>query len=441
MPYASQRDREIHPLEIESAPYPVAPLNFFLTSGYQPGAFDLVWDDPSQLSANRAFTIVGVNVYRSFDSEFGPFYRLTEYPVSGTLWQDRTDNEVILEEDVSDAFVVRNENQYVFRVQHFPIIKAGSQGIYASAPEDVQVFVDGQRATVLSVNGFAGEIELDPRPRPDVATQTVIPPVVPGPNSKVTCTYRRTRTLLRTELDQRVFYRVTAVGYRHLPDGGTTALVETPLERATATHNFEIEKVDWIWQEAIRRNRWILEQGGESVKLFIRKNNGLPCPCVQDRFHKQAQGDCELCYGTSFVGGFEGPFDVLIATDDAERRTSHRDIGLVLEHSYEVWTGPTPLLSMRDFIVRINGERYSIGAVRRTSVRGMVLQQNFPIAIIDEADIRYRVPVDGARVAYENYVKPTSPDLAAGHEITNKPEIPQERQLKGRTPVWENILY
>src|SRR5690606_13986201 len=127
--------------------------------------------------------------------------------------------------------------------------------------------------------GFAGEIELDPRPRPDVATQTSIPPSVPRPRSKVTCTYRRMRTLLRTELDQRVFYRITTVGYRHLPDGSTTPLVETPLERATATHNFEIEKVDWIWQEAVRRNRWILEQGGESVKLFIRKNNGLPCPC------------------------------------------------------------------------------------------------------------------------------------------------------------------
>ena len=67
MPYASHRDREPHDLELRNPAFPVAPLNLFLTSTYATGVYDLCWDDPAALSANSRFTILGVNVYRSFD--------------------------------------------------------------------------------------------------------------------------------------------------------------------------------------------------------------------------------------------------------------------------------------------------------------------------------------------------------------------------------------
>ena len=459
MPYASQRDRVPPTLELEKTPWPVAPLNLFLKGGVQPGVFDLQWDDPAQLSLNAGFSLVGVNVYRSFDSEYGPFERITQLPVGSMFWRDQTDNVLVPDENVSDRFILRGTShdagelyspRYVFRTLFCPIVKAGSQAVNADAPDDVMVFVDGVRAKVLSVQGFSGEVEIDAAAYPIVATQKREIPVVPGPNSVVTCSYRYNRSLLRTDLVQRVFYRVTSVG---LPSSvgwaqaGPEDLVETPLERAVATSSYEIEKLDWIWREAIRRNRWILTQGGERVKFFIRRGVGFPCPCDQNPQYKQPLNDCTICFGTGFIGGFDGPYDAIIAPDDSEKKIAQQATGRTVEHSYEAWTGPTPLLSQRDFLIKINGERYSIGAVRIPSNRGMVLQQHFNIGHIDEKDIRYKVPIDGTdRFAINQLgiVLPDDPVMGTSSpaaDITSKPNIPDEREIRGRTVAWENIVY
>jgi len=422
-----------------------------MRSGYRPGQIDVTWDDPGLLSANSRFVITGVNLYRSFDSEFGPYQRVTQFPIGSTYWCDRTDNELVVDEDMLEwvLFGVNSASgidapRYVFRTQRWPIVKEGSQATPADSPTDVQVFVDGVQVPLLSVKGATGEIEIDIRRFYETGTQTYLPTQVPTETSKVTCTYRYTRQLVRTDLQQRVFYRVTTVGIpvdQDLSVAQSQDLVETPLEHATFTSTFEIEKLNYMWREGVRRNRWILEQGGERVKVFLRKNVGLPCPCVPDEYHKQPRNDCPICYGTAIVGGYEGPYEILIAPDDAERRIAQKDIGRTVEHTYEVWTGPSPLLSMRDFIVKINNERYSIGAVRMPTNRGMLLQQHFNIGHLDEKDIRYSVPIDNPVRYPAVQFAPSGPEGAAVAEVTDKPNIPEERQLRGRTRAWENTEY
>ena len=241
-----------------------------------------------------------------------------------------------------------------------------------------------------------------------------------------------------------MFYRVTTVGIPvecDITHVQPQDLVETPLESATATSSYEIEKLDFMWKEAIRRNRWILEQGGERVKMFLRKNVGVPCPCAPNDIHKQPRNDCPRCFGTGILGGYEGPYETIIAPDDAERRIAQKDIGRTLEHTYEVWTGPAPLLSMRDFLVKLNGDRYSVGPVRFPSNRGMVLQQHFNIGHLDEQDIRYRVPVGNPIKFVAAQFGPASPEQGGSTDITEKPNIPDERELRGRMKVWENIEF
>lgn len=452
MSYASNRDWAISELEYTKTPWPLPPLNLFLTSGYQPGVFDLRWDDPSTLALNSKYTLMGINLYRSFDSEYGPFNRISELLICSNYWRDQTDNELIIEEDVTANFVLDGESsasgasapRWVFKTLYHPIVKEGSQAVTSDSPDDVQVRIDGVLVRPLSVHGFSGEVEIDPFIYADVTRQKWAPSLVPGPNSRVTCTYRRNRTLLRTDLGQRVFYRVTTVGVRvdcDLTRVQCQDLIETPLEHATATSSMEIEKIDYIWREGVRRNRFILEQGGERVKIFLRKQVGLPCSCFQDEYHKQPLNDCLKCYGTGILGGYEGPYDALIAPDDAERRISQKDAGRTLEHAYEVWTGPSPLLSQRDFLVKINGERYSIGSIRFPSNRGMVLQQHFNIGHLDEKSIQYKVPVDNPVKYSAIQFVPGGPEREADASITGKPNIPDERELKGRSKVWENTTW
>lgn len=451
MPYATQRDRTIRPLETHGATWPAAPLNAILTSGYQPGVWDIRWDNPAYLAHNSNFVLYGVHVYRSFDSEFGPYELVTDLPLGATFWRDRTDIALEVDEDVSDKFLIKgdpstgqHEARYVFQVLHQPIVKAASQAIPANAPGDVQVFVDDQPATILRVLGHSGEVEINPWLYPEVGTQKLLPAIVPGPDSRVTCTYRHARALVKTDLIQRVFYRLTTLAAPINPEcpDRVGPLVETPLEYATMVSSMEIEKIDYIWREGVRRNSWILDQGGERVKLFIRKSVGPRCPCIPaTNHHKQAVSDCKICYGTGIVGGYEGPYNITIAPDDAERKIAQRDGGRTVEHMYEVWTGPSPLVSHRDFLVKVNGERYSIGPVRMPTNRGMVLQQHFNIGHFDEKDIRHSVPMDDPYRHSVTEVRKVGPERTEPPEFTDKPEIPQERQLRGRTGTWEDIEY
>lgn len=466
MPYASDRDRNPTLLELEKTPWPLPPLNVFLTSGFMPGVFDLSWDNPQYLALNSRFHICGVNIYRSFDSEFGPYDRINDYPIGSINWRDQTDNVLIVEEPVMDDMWVHRGvcegnqalsndqyqseatgERYVFRTQHCPLVEAGSQARPEYNPESILVTVDGVRVPVLRTFPDTGEIEIDPRTFPNVATQSRDTPTLPLEGTDVRVTYRYNRFLLKTDLSQRVFYRITAVGLPTFRECKLQAqdLVETPLERAAFTSSREIEKLDYIWKEAVRRNRWILDQGGERVKVFLRKQVGQPCPCAQSVFdttHKQnGLSDCLLCFGTGILGGYEGPYDMVVAPDDADRKIAQTDTGRTVEHSYEVWTGPSPLLSQRDFIVKINGERWSIGAVRMPTNRGMVLQQHFMIGHLDEQDIRYRVPVDSPRGLVINELSPVIPPQHFAAEVTEKPNIPDERELRGRNKVWENIMY
>lgn len=443
MPYASDRDRDPHLLELSGAPWPVPPLNLFCTSGYKPGVFELSWDDPSSLALNSRFNVIGVNLYRSFDSEFGPFERVTDLPVGAIFWRDMTNNVLVIDEAVADdQWILRGVEgvglrgrRYIFRTSRYPIVQPGSQDIATVNPNDVRVMIDGVEARVLGVSGHYGEIELDPVMWPSVEKQNLTTPVLPAQGSDVRVSYRYNSSLLRTDLQQRVFYRVTTVA---LTSEGQT-LVETPLERAAATSSAEIEKLDWIWREAVRRNRWILDQGGERVKVLLRKHVGRACPCIPNPTYKQPINDCEYCYGTGIVGGYEGAYDLVIAPDDSERRIAQRDVGRTVEHLSDVWTGPTPLLSMRDLVVKIDGSRYSVGAVHRPSNRGMILQQHFQIGILDEKDFRYTIPIDTPSGA--SRVVPAIPPNNSPAGVTDKPGIPGEVELRGRDVVWGNITY
>ena len=419
--------------------------------------------------SNSNWTIVGANIYRSDTGERGPYFRLNKIPVASTFYRDRTDIVRVYDEVVdSNHWVYRgdapNRKTWQFRTRSIPVVKEEGNGVPADSTVDVSVTVDGQTAVVAAVFGPDGYITISTEPVWNVATEQWVYP--PTPKSDGTSTvsvsyyWKRGNTLVG-DLDKRskVFYRLTTVAV-DATGASPSGLVETPLGYSPPIAALNSEKLDYIWKEAIRRNRWILEQGGERVKLFIRRVTGIPCRCAWDteleEYAQQPINTCLDCYGTGFMGGYEGPIDLIVGPDDAERRVAQTVSGRKLEHNYEVWTGPSPMLSQRDFIVKQNGERCSIGPVRRTAVRGVILQQAFQIGHLAESDIRYKVPMGALeRLPWpqNRYTRPQDVPCAEAdpHPIgyddqatpmgTEVPKIDDAREQRGRTPVWSNIMY
>tara|TARA_B100000963_G_scaffold361904_2_gene400714 strand:+ start:2754 stop:4154 length:1401 start_codon:yes stop_codon:yes gene_type:complete len=445
-----------------SGDFPKPPFNGFVASPYIKGVFDLRWDHPSLLSANTSWDIIGVNIYRSLASDRGPFFRINEYPIGATFYRDATTNELIQHETVQWCDWISTGNQagrqrWSFKTKK-AIYKQTGNAIFANNPKDVQVFINGQRVAVHEVFGRTGEIILVNVSAADVGTQQWESMPTLNEHTPVTVTYyTNTNKTVTTGLDRKVFYRLTTVAKI---DGG---LIETPLNQTEPITPIAVESMDWIWKEAVLRNQWILEQGGERVKLFVRKHSGIPCHCAMDartrEFGQQPSQRCELCFGVGFLGGYEGPYEIIICPDDGTRTVSQTPQGRRLEHSYDCWMGPSPMVTQRDFIVKQTNERFSIGPVQRPTNRGNILQQHFPVGYLDEGDIRYNVPVDGTDTLAFPEVRttrsafpsadgrhPHDPPHPTGPETktpmtTEHDAIDDNREHRGRTPVWKNQNY
>ena len=417
---------------------------------------------------NSLWNILGVNIYRSDTGDRGPYFRVNSVPIGALFYRDKTDMVEVPAEVIpwEGGWVFRgdspNSKGWRLHTRYRPIVKREGNAVPADSPFDVEVYIDGQRVMATAVFGPTAEIDISTEQIWDAATESYIDPVIPTATSVVAVRYSYQRlSKLENTIDRRfkVFYRITSVA---LDPTGTspTGLVETPLGFCAPISPMNSENMDYIWREGVRRNQWILDQGGERVKLFIRRVTGAVCPCHWDprlqEYSKQPLNHCLQCYGTGFTGGYEGPYPLIIGPEDSERRVSQSPTGRRLENTYEVWIGYSPMVTQRDFIVKQNGERYSIGPVRRPQVRGLVLQQHFNIGYLDSGDIRYRVPMgflDRLPWPQTRFNRPQdapcedSDPFPIGNDPsgapmgTEKDSIPDGREQRGRTPVWQHLTY
>lgn len=451
--------------------YPAPPVNVQVLTMYKPGILDVRWDNPAIYPKNTKFSVVGVNVYRSDVSDRGPFFRINAFPQGGTFYRDVT-NLALVENEVVDwntSWLSRgeeaNSRRWAFQVRQRPIVKHFTtfDAVPADSAVDVLLSINGEAVPVGGVFGPTGEVWLVNIGSYDAVTDAWKGPPLPGPDTEVKITYRTVTNRVSTSLDAKIWYRLTTLA---LDSSSPSGYIETPLEYTQAITPLAVESMDYIWREAVRRNNWILEQGGERVKVFKKKTSGHPCFCCRDpktlTWSKQADSRCHICWGTSFIGGYDGPWDMIVAPDDAERRIESTPAGRYVEHMYEVWTGPSPLLTQFDLIVKETGERYSIGPVRKPTNRGNIMQQHFQIRLLDDNDLRYQIPMfdptallwPGARTrpaimqnGQWEFEYPKAGPFPEGTEpqaypgTTDKDLIPDERQQRGRTIKWENGMY
>lgn len=345
--------------------------------------------------------------------------------------------------------------EYVIYLSKRPVVDSTGSNNPTDKVDNVNVTINGKKAYIRLLQGIEGLIELETsRMYDEVKRQWFIPPV-PDEFSTVLVTYRVPKHSTNIRLRKNYFYKVTCV----------TTEDETDID-LISPETVKPEKMTYILEEAVRRNAWMLDQGGERVLLYIKKRAGTKCHCtyrdLKERTHKHPDQDCETCFGSSFVGGFDGPFPIIIAPLTTEQRVQQTDRGLKLAYQIETWLGPTPLVSQRDMIVRRNGDRCLVGPI--TPVEGpggVIVQQHFVVEILDGTDIRYKFNVNPLP---HQGLQPGI-DKSSRHVLNNGPNVatidsPKEREelytsedrvshendnvdhiVKGRSLTFENTEY
>jgi hypothetical protein len=318
----------------------------------------------------------------------------------------------------------------------------------------ISVTINGKSAYIRQLQGLEGLIELETNRMYDEVKKVFFTPPVPDEFSTVLVTYRVPSHTTNVSLRKNYFYKVTCV----------TSEDETDLDLITPEYS-KPDKLTYIVEEAVRRNAWLLDQGGERVLLYIKKKAGVKCHCtyrdMKERTHKQPDQDCETCFGSGFVGGFDGPFPVIIAPLTTEQRVQQTDRGLKLAYQIETWLGPSPIISQRDMIIRRNGDRCLVGPL--TPVEGpggVIVQQHFVVEILDSTDVRYRLQVVLPDKTKQPGIDKSSKHVLHGGLNVASIDSPKEREelftsedkvshqnenvdsiVKGRNIVFENIEY
>lgn len=447
---------------VEGSPsLPFPPKSVFVTSPFLIGVLDVRWEDPSSIVYNSALSVMGVNVYRSFDSPNGTYVKLnTSGPVSSLTWRDKTNEVKIVEEDCFAALNKgeNSEKKWYFYTAHKNLVTEGTNAIDGATKDNVLVEVDvngtgtWQVVYPFKVEGDSGKITLNTRRTYNAYKNIYEEAVLPNPlTGSIRVSYTYVDGLIATDFNRRLYYKVTTVAYNET----TETTIETPLSEVEAKTPYQMEATDFIWKEAIRRNNWILIQAGENVKIFLRKWNGVRCTCWDPNYGQSKgiglkKGGCPICYGTGWVGGYEGPYDVRIAPPETEKSVNLLDAGFHITYDWASWMGPEPLVSDRDVVIRSNNDRFFISRQNPQGSRGAIYQQHFSLVHVDQTDPIYQIPVNGGQLAtpvawnaYRN-VKDfgmTGSGLTdASPIVTGQPTDPAGQREYGRTVTFENIM-
>jgi hypothetical protein len=370
----SQRDDFTYPLRptTTNLTVPLAPRNPMVTSPYKIGSTDIRWDNPRLIPQNNHLNIVGVNVYRSTENPYGPYVKVNSTPVGVLYFRDET-KEVYTTENATPTvryLDVPDKRWYIY-AQRKPLIQPGTNGRITDRIEDVKLEIDDGDGTFLevpafTVSGQTGEITLISNPTFNNVINQVIPPRLPWPpNGRIRLSYTYLSNQVLSQLNQRIYYKVTTVA---VDPNDPSKRIETPLDEAEFRSTFDMEEIDWIWREGIRRNRWMLEQSGERVKVFTRMWMGERCPNYEDS-HGQSHQDCETCF----------PAGSMVTLADG----SKKDIRNISESDYILSSQGLPEKVTGIFNRNINEDLFEIEIVGKDSIQ---CTQKHPFLIIKKED-------------------------------------------------------
>lgn len=395
-----------------------------LNSSYT-GSRDLFWVE-STVSG-----VVGYNVYRAFDYPTN-WSKLNFDPHPGHFYRDVTSLQTVTHvvKD-SDWVSLGNDGQFVIKLPESPIWSEVVKGrpSVACHPYDVRVTVDGSPISVGRVEGQESLIyfEVLTMKKGGSHQETKAHPFQRNifPTQKVEVQYKKLVNHVDIYLfGTRTFYTVVPV-----LDGGHE--LHAPGALGTEIKNtFEIDQMDYMLAEMVRRNAFIFEQAGEPASLLIRRTKGTPCGCAVA--NGEPRTGCKSCYETGIVGGYYGPYEMLFIDPDSAAVRTINEGGVKVERDSRSYLGPTPVVQNGDLIIRRNGERLEIHSVVYKSPRGVLVQQDFDVSLLPPKDTRYLVPLTP---------EPMFPPQTFDPRFVETRELPAEPvtdPTTDPTKLWEN---
>lgn len=154
---------------------------------------------------------------------------------------------------------------------------------------------------------------------------------------------------------------------------------------------------DYLLAREIIRREYLLAQSyaGVAGQLLAQRHFGHACTrCIDFNTDEPTDGDCELCFGTGFLGGYYPPSLLyVIPQPKTHRESQDATRGTVADRVMTARIVAHPTLVSRDVWVNPEtAERWVIQTKQEvTAIRGKVLIWNVELRLLELSSIIYRV--------------------------------------------------
>jgi len=173
-------------------------------------------------------------------------------------------------------------------------------------------------------------------------------------------------TTQRGMVDQRLYYRVTAIG----PSGKQFSSQPICL--------FD-EEQNYLTKYIARQERLLLNRyNGQEALLFARKKFGTRCHvCYSDIDRKITRSKCPVCFGTTYEGGYYMPVRIRVNVDVQAKSVNRDETGAHENEGLTGWTSNEIIIESLDVLVFMqkNSERYLVQTVVPTSIKNATVRQ------------------------------------------------------------------
>src|SRR5271157_755213 len=376
-----------------------------LNSSYV-GSRDIWWPNNPDDGAKG-----GYNVYRAFDRP-EHWVKLNRYPLPMHFWRDQTELRAVTYQVKPQDFREDGElGHYIIRLPETPYAKWADdqrrvRAVVTNSNQDVAVMFnqDGNWLRPARVIGLDHEvwIKIDATLQTPGATEDLPPSVLPNAVQTFTKPVGTTGPLTASSIQVTfwrldnfvdIFSTLVRTFYTVVPLDANGNECHRPGDpRSEYVDSYQVDKMDYMQAEMVRRNQWLFEQVGEPASLLFRRTRGKICGCSTTGTG-QPRTVCPACYETGIVGGYLGPVAALFIDPDTAAVRTLNEGGVKVERDSRTYLGPTPIVQDGDLFIRKNGERLIISGVTYKQPRGVILQQEFNVQLLPPGDTRYLIPV------------------------------------------------
>ena len=398
--------------------------NLLLIDSGLVGSHDLWWaDDPASKK--------GYNIYRAYDHPSN-WVRLNATPWLGHFYRDMTTLVQTTYTVQPQDFIEHGEvGQWVIRIPDTPYTTVRSGRVVTSnSPDDVSVIVsvsgnpaiDGKILRPTSVNAFDRTITMlvdNTLAQGGAVSDTALVNagnVSVADYSNVTL-WQVTFNKLTNFVD--IYAALNRTYYTVVPIGDEGELHKPGDPDSIIKNTQEVDAIDWVYEEMVRRNQYLFGTTGEPAFIMFRMWRGERCGCVFGS--EQPKTGCPVCYETGFVGGYIGPYDFLFVPPDSAISRELNEGGIKTTRTSRSYLTRTPIVQNGDLVIRANGDIMVISDVVYKMPRGIILQQDFTVQLLPPGDTRYLIRGKNSFALPTLYNPVVRPDPNDGKLVPGQP--------------------